>query len=58
VAMEIACGEIVAGCSFKADARNEGALLAKVAEHAKNAHGVHDISPDLAARVKAAIKER
>ena len=56
--MEIACGEIVAGCSFTTGAKTEEELLAKVAEHAKSAHGVHDITPDLAAKVKAAIKER
>jgi len=58
VAKEFACGDVVVGCSFTAGARTEDELLAMVAEHAKHTHGIHDITPDLAAKVMAAIKER
>jgi predicted small metal-binding protein len=53
---EIACGDIVPGCEFKASAETEEALLKKVAAHAKEAHGV-DVTPELAAQVRAKIKD-
>ena len=55
---EIACNDVVKGCAFHAAAATEEELLAKVAEHAAECHGVKVITPDLAAKVKAAIKNR
>lgn len=53
----INCGDVVPGCSFTATATTEEELLQKVAEHARHDHGVTEISDDLAAKVKAAIKD-
>ena len=44
-------------CDFVARGNTEKEIMRKVAEHAKKVHGINDISPDLAAKVKAAIKE-
>ena len=38
-------------------APTEDALLKQVAAHAADAHGVKEITPELAAQVKAAIKD-
>jgi predicted small metal-binding protein len=54
---EIACSSVVPGCTFEADAASEEELLRKVAEHARAAHGVTEVGPELLAKVKAAIKE-
>jgi predicted small metal-binding protein len=54
----IACAEIVPDCTFEASAATEDELVKKVAAHAAHAHGVTEITPELAAKVKAAIKER
>lgn len=54
----IACAEIVPECAFEASAATEDELVKKVAAHAAHAHGVTEITPELAAKVKAAIKER
>ena len=54
----IACGDVVEGCAWKADAPNEEELLKKVVAHASSAHDVKDVTPELAAQVKAAIRER
>jgi predicted small metal-binding protein len=54
----IECGDVVTGCSFTAAAANEEELLKKVVAHAGAAHGVKDVTPELAAKVKAAIRER
>ena len=55
---EIACNDIVTGCSFTATAATEEDLLARTAAHARDSHGVKEISPELAAKVKSAIRER
>ena len=53
---QIACGDIVPGCEFKASAETEEELLKKVAAHAKEAHGI-DVTPELASQVKSKIKD-
>ena len=54
----IACAEIVPDCSFTASAATEDELLKKVAAHAAHDHGIAEITPELAAKVKAAIRSR
>lgn len=51
----IACKDVVPGCGFTANAETEEELVAKVAEHARHVHGVHEVTPELAAKVKGAI---
>lgn len=55
---EIACGDVVKGCSWHAHAKTEDELVAKVAAHAAHDHGVTEVSPELLAQVKAAIRDR
>jgi predicted small metal-binding protein len=52
----IACNDVVPGCSFTATALTDEELISKVAEHAAHDHGVTAITPELAAKVKAAIR--
>ena len=52
----LACGDVIPDCPFTATADGEEALMAKVAEHAAHDHGVHQVTPELAAKVKAAIR--
>lgn len=54
----IACNDVVDGCAFTASAANEQELLQKVTAHAASAHGVAEVTPELAAKVKAAIRSR
>jgi len=54
----IACGDIVDGCSFTVDAATESELVEQVKAHAAKEHGVKEITPELAAQVKAAIQSR
>ena len=54
----IACNDVVAGCAFKASAASEDELLKQVTAHAAEAHGVKEVTPELAAKVKAAIESR
>ena len=54
----IACAEIVPDCPFTASATTEEELIERVAAHAAHDHGIAEVTPELAARVKAAIKTR
>ena len=55
-AKRIACGDVVPGCEFTATAATEEELLKKVVAHAAERHGVKEVTPELAEKVKAAIK--
>ncbi len=54
----IACAEIVPDCSFTASAATEEELLKQVVAHAAHDHGITEVTPELATKVKAAIKSR
>lgn len=54
----IACAAIVPDCPFTASAGTEEELLKKVAAHAAHDHGIAEVTPELAAKVKAAIRSR
>ena len=49
----IACNDVVPGCAATASTEEE--LIAKVVAHAKHDHGLNEVTPELAAKVKAAI---
>jgi predicted small metal-binding protein len=53
----IACSDVVPGCTFTATAATEEELLKKVVTHASHDHGVTDVTPDLVAKVKSAIRD-
>jgi predicted small metal-binding protein len=57
-AKRIACAEIVPDCPFTASAATEEELLQQVAAHAAHDHGITEITPEVVAKVKAAIKSR
>jgi predicted small metal-binding protein len=54
----IACAAIVPDCSFTASAETEEELLQKVAAHAARDHGITEVTPELAAKVRAVIESR
>ena len=54
----IDCHDVVGGCGFTAEAETEEELLRKVTDHAAKAHGVPELTPELRARVQAAIRTR
>jgi predicted small metal-binding protein len=53
----IACSDIMPGCTFSATAATEEELLKKVRAHASQVHGITDLTPELAAKVKSAIRD-
>ena len=54
---ELFCGSIVPGCDWHGRAETDAELLRKVAEHARIAHGIEDISPNLLASIRSKIVE-
>ena len=53
--LHIACNDVVPGCGFTASGDTEEELIDKVVAHAAHDHGVREMTPELAAKVKAAI---
>lgn len=58
MAKQIACGDVVSGCGWTGSAPTEEELVQKVVAHAADAHDVKQVTPELAAQVKAAIRDR
>ena len=56
--LHIACASIVPDCPFTASAATEEELVKKVAAHAAHDHRIEEVSPELVATIKAAIKSR
>jgi predicted small metal-binding protein len=52
------CGDLMPGCNFVAEGKDEAEVMAKGVQHAKQAHGMATIPPEMAAKVKGAIKEK
>ncbi len=57
MAKQFGCGDVVQGCKFTVTADNEAEVLAQVAKHAAAAHGITEVTPELIAKVKAAMKD-
>ena len=53
---QFACGDIVPGCTAEYRLATEEAILAAVARHAKEAHGIEDVSDEMVAEVRARIR--
>jgi len=54
---EFACGAVVPDCSATFQAETEDEILQQVAVHAREAHGITDVPPELAEQVKAGISD-
>ncbi|MBI2161519.1 MAG: DUF1059 domain-containing protein [Candidatus Rokubacteria bacterium] len=58
MAKVLKCGDLMPGCNFVAEGKDVAEVMAKGAAHAKSAHGISTIPPDLAKKVQAAIKDK
>ena len=58
MAKVLKCGDVMPRCNFVAEGKDVAEVMAKGAEHAKTAHGMSSIPPDVAAKVQAAIKDK
>ena len=51
------CRDVGVDCDFEAHGENEGEILTKAAEHAASCHQGIQVTPELQAKIKAAIKD-
>ena len=51
------CKDVGFDCGYIATAQNEEELLQQVAEHAEQEHQLRDLSEEVVAQVRAAIRE-
>lgn len=58
MAKELKCGDLMPGCKTIVEGKDEEEVMAKAAGHAKEAHGLQEITPELASQVRSAIKEK
>jgi len=56
MAKVLRCNEVMPGCDFEARG-TEQEVLTKAAEHAKTDHGIHELTPEIVAKVKSIIHE-
>ena len=52
------CSDVMPGCKTVIEGKDEAEVMTKATAHAKNDHKLLTISPDVASKVKAAIKEK
>ena len=57
MAKSICCRDVGVDCDFKATAETVDELLQQCVSHAKSAHGIEEITPELAAKVQSAIRD-
>jgi predicted small metal-binding protein len=58
MAKVLRCGDLMPGCNAVIEGKDETEVMTKGVEHAKMVHRMTAISPDMAAKVKAAIKDK
>ena len=57
MAKTVNCRDVGVDCDFTATGETEEQVLQQCAEHARTAHGMNEISPELATKVRAAIRD-
>ena len=57
MAKSICCRDVGVDCDFRATGETVEDVMAQCAAHAKSAHGIDEIPPELAAIVQGAIKD-
>lgn len=51
------CRDVGPDCDFVARGETEEKVMEQVVEHARTAHGIEEVPPELAEKAKAAIKD-
>lgn len=57
MAKVVNCRQVGVDCDFEARGETEQEVLDRCAEHARAAHGMQEIPPDLIEKVRNAIRE-
>jgi predicted small metal-binding protein len=51
------CNDLMPGCPYEAKGNSEDEVMMQAAEHARTAHNITDIPPELASQVRSAIRD-
>jgi predicted small metal-binding protein len=57
MARKMSCRDVGPDCDFVARGESDDEVMGQVAEHARAAHGMEEVPPELAAKAKAAITD-
>lgn len=57
MAKTLSCRDVGADCDFVARANSEEEIMAQVSEHARTAHKMSDIPPEVVEKVRGAIRD-
>ena len=57
MARELGCADLMSGCNFVAQGKDDSEVMKKAAEHAKSAHKMAAISMEVEKRARAAIRD-
>lgn len=55
---QLKCSDIMPGCQTVIEGQDEAEVMRKGAEHAKTAHGMSQMPPDVGKKVQLAIKDK
>lgn len=56
MAKQLRCRDVGMDCNFETRANTEEEILQKASAHARSAHQITEMPPELAAKVRAAIR--
>lgn len=54
---EFSCGAVVPGCDASFQAETEDGILSQVADHARDAHEMDEVPPEVVAQVRENISD-
>jgi predicted small metal-binding protein len=57
MARELKCSDLMPGCTFVAQGKDDSDVMKKTAEHAKSVHRMAAISMDVEKKARAAIRD-
>lgn len=55
---EFRCGDVVPGCDYVTTGESDEEIMRNIGPHAVEAHGLNPVPPDIAEKVRSAIRER
>jgi predicted small metal-binding protein len=55
---EFKCGTIVPGCSTVFEGESESEILDQIGDHARDAHGMNEVPPEVVDQIRANITQR
>ena len=56
MAKQLRCNDVMPGCNFVATAETEDELMKKATAHARDAHSIKEVTPELKKKVQGAIR--